>query len=80
MEAVLEEGMKPLRPLTLPQVAYLARKKDPAAWKRMTPDERQAFVDKLNAERERQVQATEERWALVSDKLFKARQQGSSRT
>jgi predicted Fe-S protein YdhL (DUF1289 family) len=73
MEAM--SGIKPLQPLTLPQVAYLVRKKDPAAWKRMTPAERQAFVDNLNAERERQLQLVDERWTLVSDKLFKARQQ-----
>jgi hypothetical protein len=51
------------RPLTLHEVAWLVRERDPTAWKRMTPKERQELTDKLNAERDQLIQLAQQLFA-----------------
>ena len=51
------------KPLTLNEVAWLVRERDPTAWKRMTPKERQELTDKLNAERDQLIQLAEQLFA-----------------
>lgn len=54
--------MKTLVPLTLGEIAWAVREKDPGAWKRMGSEDRQKLIDKVNAERDRLVQLA--RWPL----------------
>ena len=51
------------KPLTLHEVAWLVRERDPTAWKRMTAKERQELTDKLNAERDQLIQFAEQLFA-----------------